>query len=142
MKKINEKGFTLVEILIAIAIFAIGILAIGKMQLSAITGNYFANDMTKAVTFAQDRIEKLISLPYNDDPLNEVHIDGDAGLDANTTATADHSELNVGGRYDIFWNIAPDHYLKNTKTIRVIVRWSDKGTQKAIALTSMKADII
>ncbi|MBW1947203.1 MAG: prepilin-type N-terminal cleavage/methylation domain-containing protein [Deltaproteobacteria bacterium] len=33
MKKGNEKGFSLIEIMIAIAVFAIGILAVGKMQI-------------------------------------------------------------------------------------------------------------
>ena len=174
MKRSNEKGFSLIEIMIAITVFAIGILAVGKMQITAIKGNSFVNDLTRAATLAQDRMEKLISLPYeidpavNTDPLDDTDADGDGpGQDGNnngidddddgifvdginnfglddTNATADHNDPNnpVDGRYNIFWNIATDHPINNTKEIRVIVMWMDRGTQKQVSITSMKADII
>ena len=155
MKKSNQKGFSLIEILIAITVFAIGILAVGKMQITAIKGNSFANDLTKATTLAQDRMEKLIGLFYTD-PLNNDN-DGDGtnqdsdkdgddddggnfGLDHADAATADNSA--VDGSYSIFWNIATNHPIDNTKTIRVIVKWTDKGAPKKVSITSMKADII
>jgi type IV pilus modification protein PilV len=120
MKKSNQKGFSLIEILIAITVFAIGILAVAGMQITAIKGNSFANDLTKATTLAQDRMEKLISLPYIDLE------------DANATE----------GRYNISCNIDTDYPINNTKEIRVIIRWTDKGAQKRVSITSMKADII
>jgi type IV pilus assembly protein PilV len=143
MKKSNEKGFTLVEILIAITVFAIGILAVGRMQVTAIKGNYFANDLTKATTLAQDRMEKLIGLSYIDPLNNDTNANGKAGLD-DTSAAADHNDPNnpVDGRYNIFWNIASNCPINNTKNIRVIVSWTDKGAQKRVSITSMKADII
>ena len=158
MKRSNEKGFSLIEIMIAITVFAIGILAVGKMQITAIKGNSFANGLTRAATLARDRMEKLIGLSYTD-PLNFDN-DGDGtnqdlnndGIDDNgnnfglddTNATADHNDPNnpVEGRYNIFWNIATDHPINNTKEIRVIVTWMDRGTQKQVSITSMKADII
>jgi type IV pilus assembly protein PilV len=144
MKKSNENGFTLIEVLIAIAVFAIGILAVGKMQITAIKGNYFANDITEATTLAQDRMEKLIGLPYDDtNSLDDTDTDDKAGLD-DTNAAADHNDANnpVDGRYNIFWNIATNHPINNTKEIRVIITWTDKGTSKEVSITSMKADII
>ena len=171
MKRSNEKGFSLIEIMIAITVFAIGILAVGKMQITAIKGNSFANDLTRAATLAQDRMEKLISLPYeidpavNTDPLDDTDADGDGpgqdgnnngidddddgifvdginnfGLDDANAITADHNA--VDGRYNIFWNIATNHPINNTKEIRVIVRWTDRGAQKRISITSMKRNPI
>ena len=132
MKISDERGFSLIEILIAITVFAIGILAVGKMQIATIKGNSFANDLTKASTLAQDRMERLIGLSYTDSLLG----------DANTTAT-DHKDPNnpVDRRYDIFWNIDPDNLIDGTKTIKVIVRWTDKGAEKSCNITSVKADI-
>lgn len=144
MKKSNEKGFSLIEILIAITIFAIGILAVGKMQITAIKGNSFANDLTNATILAQDRMEKLIGLSYDDtDSLDDTDTDDEAGLD-DTNAAADHNDPNnpVDGRYNIFWNIARNYPIDNTKEIRVIVGWTDKGAPKKVSITSMKADII
>jgi len=156
MKISDEKGFSLIEILIAITVFAIGILAVGNMQITAIKGNSFANDLTKATTLAQDRMEKLIGLSYtdtlnfdNDGDGTNQDLDNDGvddsgnnfGLDDANVTTADHSDPNnpVDGRYNIFWNIATDHPINNTKEIRVIVRWTDRGAQKRISITSMKA---
>jgi type IV pilus assembly protein PilV len=139
MKKSNEKGFSLIEILIAITVFAIGILAVNMMQVTAIKGNSFANDLTKASTLAQDRMEKLIGLSYTDTLNNDTNGNGKTGLD-DTNATADHND--VDGMYNIFWNIAENCPIDNTKKIRVIVTWKDKGEQKKVSITSMKADII
>jgi len=54
-----EKGFTLLEILIAISIFSIGVLAVASMQLSAIRGNRLGNEVTQATFLAQDKLEEL-----------------------------------------------------------------------------------
>jgi type IV pilus assembly protein PilV len=144
MKINDEKGFSLIEILIAITVFAIGILAVGKMQITAIKGNSFANDLTKATTLAQDRMEGLIGLSYTDPLLDDTNGDSHAGIDDANATTADHNDPNnpVDGRYNISWNIAPDHYIGNTKEIRVIITWADKGVPKEVSITSMKADII
>ena len=55
----TEKGFTLLEILIAISIFAIGVLAVASMQISAIRGNRLGNEVTQATFLAQDKLEEL-----------------------------------------------------------------------------------
>ena len=76
-KKISDKkGFTLIEVLVAMAIFSIGILAVGSMQLSATKGSSSARLSTEAVAIAQSRAETLILLPYgntNLDPLTNPH---------------------------------------------------------------------
>ena len=143
VKILDEKGFSLIEILIAITVFAIGILAVGKMQITSIKGNSFANELTSATILAQDKTEELISLPYDTDLLKDSDTDGKAGLD-DTNAAADHNDPNnpVNDRYNIFWNIATDYPINNTKKIRIIVSWTDKGTEKKVSITSMKADII
>ena len=64
----SNSGFTLIEILIAIAIFAIGILAVSAMQISSVKGNAIARGVTEKASLAADRMEKLLALPY-DDPL-------------------------------------------------------------------------
>jgi type IV pilus assembly protein PilV len=39
----TENGFTILEVLIAVSVLAIGILAVASMQISAIRGNAFAS---------------------------------------------------------------------------------------------------
>ncbi len=140
VKILDEKGFSLIEILIAITVFAIGILALGKMQITSIKGNSCANELSRATILAQDKTEELISLPYDTDLLKDSDTDGKAGLD-DTNAAADHNDPNnpVNDRYNIFWNIATDYPINNTKEIRIIITWIDRGVPKSISITSMKA---
>lgn len=64
----NNKGFSLIEILISLGILAIGLLAIAGMQITSVRGNYFSSNMMQASIFGQDGLEYLKGLPI----LNEV----------------------------------------------------------------------
>ena len=60
----RSNGFTLIEVLIAMSIFAIGILGLAKMQLSSIHGNASARKFTEAIVAAQSEIESLRLTPF------------------------------------------------------------------------------
>ena len=60
----NNKGFSLIEVLISLVILAIGLLAIAGMQVTSIRGNSFSNNLTQATILAQDRLEQMKNLPY------------------------------------------------------------------------------
>jgi prepilin-type N-terminal cleavage/methylation domain-containing protein len=62
----NQKGFTLVEVIAAIAVFAFGMLALYRLQASTLMSNSFSNELTRATVLAQDRMEELMGLPYDD----------------------------------------------------------------------------
>jgi type IV pilus assembly protein PilV len=66
----KEDGFTMIEILIALTIFAVGLLALAALQTTAISLNSTSNKLTNLSTVAMDQIEKLSALPYNDPALN------------------------------------------------------------------------
>jgi len=48
MKLKREKGFTLLEVIVAISILSFGLLAIASMQISAMRGNSFAGGSLRA----------------------------------------------------------------------------------------------
>ncbi len=52
----REGGFTLLEVIMAISILTIGILAVASMQISAIRGNAFSRDVTESTDRIQDRM--------------------------------------------------------------------------------------
>lgn len=148
----NQSGFTLIEVMIAITILAIGILGVAKMQISAMQGNSYASGLTEATSFAQNKMEELASLAYDDtdlddddgdEPMPDNYIgDGTSGLD--DTANPDGSQTGSGATgiiYTIFWNIAVDDPAPNAKHIRVIVQWQQKGTTRKVILDRIKANI-
>ena len=151
MNEANQKGFTLIEILIAMTIFAFGILAVGLMQITAIRGNSFARGMTEASNIAQNKVEELVALPFNHLQLNEQTLDGDAGLDSPTMANVivagpalipaggggpDHAQQispDGGGNYYLYWNVSPGANVSagaDSRNIRVIVAWDERGMHR------------
>lgn len=60
----GEKGFTLIEVLMALAIFSIGFLALASMQLTATNGNSRARTMSDAASVLEGYIEDLKKVKY------------------------------------------------------------------------------
>ncbi|MDW7643699.1 MAG: prepilin-type N-terminal cleavage/methylation domain-containing protein [Desulfuromonadales bacterium] len=138
----DEKGFSLIEVLIALTIFAVGMLALAQMQIVSMEGNTTARDVTEATTLAQSKIEELMILPYDDDSLDDADANGLVGLDA-TGAVADASQPGIdlmGETYDVWWNVAEDEPVVDTKTVRVIVTWQKKLQNKRVVFDFVKAN--
>ncbi len=185
-KQKTESGFTLLEIMIAIVIFSIGLLSIAAMQTKAVNTNTIAFDLSEATAIAETKMEELTILPFTDtnltdtdgdgdasvedadldgdddddddgDPTDDDDGDGDVGhfgldddnLDVTADNTADHSDPidPSNPTYSVFWNIAdgvpvPNTTTSKTKTIRVIVNWSEGSSSlgKSVVLDCVKAD--
>jgi len=147
----KQKGFTLLEVIVAISILTVGLLAVASMQGSAIMANASATDVTDATTLAADRLEKLASLAYDDTDLFDTDSDGAAGLGDtgvdNNPATGNDADYGItwqtarGKTYSVYWNIAVDDARVGTKTIQVIVAWQDHGRTKQLTLRHIKPHI-
>lgn len=59
----SEAGFTLLELLVAVTILAVGLIATVSMQATAIQGNSFAYRTTSASSVARAAMDELISRP-------------------------------------------------------------------------------
>ena len=109
----NDKGYTLIEVLIAIAILSIGLLAIATMQISSIRVNDTARRMTRRATIAQDRLEYLMSVKYTHAVLT----------------SGSHTYGSPPSGYTISWNVSMGGALPPlTKLIRVNVTERGKTT--------------
>jgi len=60
----REKGFTLIEVMVALAIFSIGLLAVGAMQIRAISSNTSSSQLSEASAIAQAAMEDVIAKDY------------------------------------------------------------------------------
>ena len=65
MKVIKRaNGFSLIEVVIALFILAIALLALAGLMVSTTKNNSFGGHMTEAATFAQDKLEQLRAAPW------------------------------------------------------------------------------
>ena len=122
----KEKGFTLLEILVAITILTFGLLAVASMQATAIRGNSFAGGVTEGTTWAGYQLERLMALPYDHRDLDQ----------------AQNPHQVTEDRYAIVWNVTDDTPITNTKTINVIVTWMHQGMQKSVSMQHVIPRII
>lgn len=126
----KQDGFTLIEVLIALTIFAVGLLAIAAMQTSAIRMNSTGNRVTELSTLGIDRLENLMSLPYSD-PWLEQAGNPPGGVDS----AGNTHQINTADGYLLSWNIADNKPTTNTKTITLTVT----GNGKSLSLTTIRA---
>lgn len=141
-----QDGFTLIETLMAMAIFTIGILGLFGMQTAAIKENLAANAITIGPTWATDRVERLLAMDYSDDGLDKT-VDTCADLPGTFTDTgwspdspvSQESSSTGGPEYKVYWAVADDCLLtgipdnsdpdqeQKPKYLRIIVT-RDPGT--------------
>jgi len=55
----NEKGITLLEVLVAMVILAFGVLGLAPMIVISMYGNSYSNQVSVADAIAQDRLEEI-----------------------------------------------------------------------------------
>lgn len=122
----NEKGFTLIEALVAMVILVIGILSLYTMQTTSVKGNATAFGLTSAATWATERIERLFTDTYG------------------TLADNTVGETSPDGRYTVTWDVepmltplpgSPEAYVKGVK---VMVVRKDFGVEKRVEMQYYK----
>jgi len=149
----NNQGFTLIEIMVAMVIFAIGILSVAALQTKATKGNISANRSTRAFTWCSDRMEMLMSLPYIDANLDDgshSELNGDFdqatdGIDNDYDGQID--EAGETGDIDIEWTVVDNDGVTGvppppqfTKSITVTVTWrTPMGQEKTVNLRTIRA---
>lgn len=120
--KIEQQGFTLLEIMFAVFVFSIGILAVNATTIMVIKANNMSKNLTTAVNLAQNKLDDLKTTNYgsitdsSDNDLDEKGVSGNGIFDRSVSVTT---------------NTNP-----NYKTIEVEVSWSKYRARK-IALKTI-----
>ena len=119
-KSKKQKGFTLIETLIAMTILAVGLLGLARMQFTAIKGNRSSLDMTEATAFASEGMELML---WQTNALNVVCFVPDNRVIVNLNFNRQCVVLagNPGNRQvqvTVSWfdrNAAPQNVILNTR---------------------------
>jgi prepilin-type N-terminal cleavage/methylation domain-containing protein len=126
-------GFTLLEIAIALAVFAIGMLSLAAMQLHALRSGSSGRHATQAAAIAQSRMEQLQRLRWTD---LAPTVGFTAPITQSNTVQADPNQVEMS--YAVDWRIAnvePGW----TRSIDVRVRWDEENRpNRSVVLSSLR----
>jgi prepilin-type N-terminal cleavage/methylation domain-containing protein len=115
-----EEGFTLLEIMIALVILSIALVALAGLQVSAIKGNAFSKRMTTAVSIGNEKMEQLKNSSY-------------ANILSESPIQVTQSNMNFTRQVTVTNN----NPLPNMKTVNVMVTWSDSSKSYSVPITTI-----
>jgi len=124
----NGKGFTLIEIMIAILLLVIALAGLASVTVSVIKGNDLSRMVTTATTLAKDKMEELKNLSTTG-----------AGYDALTNG----SQTGLEAIYTRAWTVgavgatAPDNDTTRMQRITVTVTWIWNGQSHNVTLEAI-----
>jgi type IV pilus assembly protein PilV len=137
-------GFSLVEVLVALAILAVGLLALALLQVTAVKGNAVASKWTIATEQAQDRLERFRHIAWDN-----VVSSNPAGYNlgtmtpqyANLPGAAGDNTVVRGTQFVRVWNVAANA-TNSLKTITVWCCWRDEQQNwHSVMLVTQRSDI-
>lgn len=119
----GRAGFTIIEVLVAMSLMAIGMLGIVALMRGATSASGYSRRATEAAVLAEDKLEELRTVP-----LPSV-ADGSDLVDAAGVANPDGPFLRT-------WTLTPDG--NDLVTILVEVAWSEADGDHAIRFRTLR----
>jgi Tfp pilus assembly protein PilE len=125
----SERGASLIELMIALVVLALGILAVAQLFPAGTRSQLGDRMLTSANYYAQEKIEVLTNLPFADAQLTD-------GRHPAGTATEACGTSGAWKRfYDVSTLTAP---LDNLKKVTVTVQWQFMGSRQTQSTTYLR----
>jgi prepilin-type N-terminal cleavage/methylation domain-containing protein len=121
LKFSGRSGMTLVEVLIAMTIFAVGLLGIGQLVGATLRNNATGHTLTRATMLAQEKVESLKLLSI-DGMKDQCPVDGEP------ENIAPHFERSC---------TVDSSYSSSVNIIEVTVSWKRNGQYRDVTLKTM-----
>ncbi len=141
MKKTStNRGFTVIELMVAMAVMAFGLLGFIFMQSRAAQGRLAGREMSRATVVTQNCCETLRTLAYNNSLLS---------VGSHPTAAEDTSDGIVDNKistkygnftYNTIWTVSNDS--TNMKTIIVNTNWRLKDNHTGMQTKNLNFTLL
>lgn len=139
----GEEGFSLIEVLVAMTILAVGLLSLALLQVTAIKGNAGASKSTIATDLAQTKLELFrrdawIAIGNS---TNTTFDGGTTPIYASVPADAGDNVTVRGTPFYRIWRVVPNAS-DSLKTITVWTCWQDdRGNWHSVMLVTQRANV-
>jgi prepilin-type N-terminal cleavage/methylation domain-containing protein len=141
----RKEGFSLIEVLVALVILAVGLLGLALFQTTAIKGNAIASKWTVATELAQDRLERFRHVGW-DNIVSSAAGGFTTGPPPQPTyatlpGAAGDNTIVRGTQYYRIWYVT-SNATNSLKTITVWCCWSDDAARwHNIMLVTQRSNI-
>ncbi|MBW2467198.1 MAG: prepilin-type N-terminal cleavage/methylation domain-containing protein [Deltaproteobacteria bacterium] len=71
---LNSRGFSLIEVLLGISVFMIGMLGVTALNISSLKSNTFSGNLSEATLIAAAKIEDMMTMDFDD--IVDTDLDG------------------------------------------------------------------
>lgn len=139
----GEDGFSLIEVLVALTILAVGLLSLALLQVTAIKGNASASKSTIATDLAQTKLELFRRDAWTaiDNSTNTTFGAGTTPIYASVPADAGDNVTVRGTMFYRIWRVLPNA-TDSLKTITVWTCWQDdRGNWHSVMLVTQRANV-
>jgi Tfp pilus assembly protein PilV len=113
---------TLLEVMIALAVLALGLLAMLAMQISAMRGGKYGRHTTEAAQLARDQMEFLHRLDWDDAAMSPINWTAPAAIPVTVQSAAGDQQEMI---YNVSHRIRSDATDANLRLVDVRVTWTE-----------------
>ena len=138
----DNRGFSIIEVLVSITIVSIGLLAAAAMQTTAITANGTARDGTIGIQLAEEMVDRIrINAGITPQDYNGIDTNGacggaDPALGDCTQWAARLAASGLPAARGLVTVSAVDAPLARTRTVNVTVNWGN-ATPRTVTFTTI-----
>lgn len=146
-RRTRQRGFSLIEILVAMTVTIIGLAGLLSLHLTTVQGNARATRTVMASVIAQRTMEELRGLPVGDPyPLptleNRFGIDPCPGTDAPLAEVRGPDNTLYRPVVTVCALDPPGGPLQNLVRVRVVIRWTDEGADEDVTDSRLRHQIV
>ena len=118
----DNAGFSFIDLMLALFVLTIGVLALADLQIVSSKSNTSSKGTAAALNIAEKKLEEVRGMVYT-----------------NIAAEAPTSVPDSGVTFTREVKVASNSPITNTKTVTVIVTWSDKTGPHTVSLATIVA---
>lgn len=137
----SSRGFTLLEILVALVILSVGVLGYMAVQFQSVSGRAFARSLHRAMTTGISELEDQRLRRFA-----QLTGEGIEYVDKITGNVATETDYDEGKAYKAEWRVGdwanvsdnPNCFINELKTLQVVVHWKEKGMDYSSAFFTLE----